>query len=155
MGKCWSTRPTNGGKVYPEAKRHDILEVLNYCKALRHAMQFLQDIPLCNRLLLETHQVLMDSVRGHGKAPGEFRRIPNRIGPAGCTMETARYIPISADRLLEAMVRLEAYMHAEAVPDKLVQLALIHAEFEVLHPFLDGKGRLGRMLVPFFSGSPA
>ena len=150
MGEVLEYEANERGKVYPEAKRQDILEILNYRKALRHAMQLLQDIPLCNRLLLETHQVLMDSVRGHGKAPGEFRRIPNWIGPAGCTMETARYIPISADRLPEAMGRLEVYMHAETVPDKLVQLALIHAEFEALHPFLDGNGRLGRMLVPLY-----
>ena len=113
-------------------------------------MAQLNDIPLSNRVLLETHRVLLDSVRGHGKAAGAFRKIPNWIGPGGCTMETARYIPISADKLPEAMGHLELYMHEEKVSDKLVQLAIIHAEFEALHPFLDGNGRLGRMLVPLF-----
>ena len=150
MGEVLEFAANERGKQYPEAKRNDIQEVLNYRKALRHAMAQLNDIPLSNRVLLETHRVLLDSVRGHGKAAGAFRKIPNWIGPGGCTMETARYIPISADKLPEAMGHLELYMHEEKVSDKLVQLAIIHAEFEALHPFLDGNGRLGRMLVPLF-----
>jgi Fic family protein len=88
-------------------------------------------------------------VRGEGRAPGEYRRIPNRNGPAGCSQEQARFIPIDADKLPEAMSAWERYLHADA-PDRLVQLAVAHAEFEALHPFLDGNGRLGRMLVPLF-----
>lgn len=150
MGEVLEFAANERGKDYPAAKRNDIQEVLNYRRALRHAMALLQKLPISNRVLLETHKVLLDSVRGHGKAPGAFRRVPNWIGPAGCTVETARYVPISAEKLPEAMGRLEAYIHVDAVPDKLVQLALIHAEFEALHPFLDGNGRLGRMLVPLF-----
>ncbi len=97
----------------------------------------------------EAHAVLLDGVRGHGKAPGEYRRVPNWIGPPGCNIDNARYVPISANDLPEAMKRWERHIHEDA-PDRLVQLAVLHAEFEALHPFLDGNGRLGRMLVPLF-----
>ncbi|MBI5549894.1 MAG: Fic family protein [Desulfobacterales bacterium] len=127
----------------------DIQEVLNYRKAMWRAVELLDELPLCQRVLKEAHRVLMEGVRGRGKAPGEYRRIPNWIGPPGCTMEDAKYVPISSDRLPAAMDRWEHYIHADA-PDRLVQLAMLHAEFEALHPFLDGNGRLGRMFVPLF-----
>jgi Fic family protein len=133
-----------------DEKRNDIHEVLNYRKALRHAMHLLEKLPLSQRVLLETHKVLMDSVRGHGKSPGAYRRVPNWIGPAGCTIDDARFVPISADKLPEGMSTFEKWIHVDLVPDKLIQLAALHAEFEALHPFLDGNGRLGRMLVPLF-----
>jgi len=139
-----------GEKKFSPEKRDDIQEVLNYRKAMRHAMGLLDTLPLSQRVILETHKVLMDSVRGHGKAPGAYRRVPNWIGPPGCIQETARYVPISADKLADGMGRFERYIHEEGVPDKLIQLAMLHAEFEALHPFLDGNGRLGRMLVPLF-----
>ncbi len=93
--------------------------------------------------------MLLDGVRGHGKSPGEYRRIPNWIGPEGCSMEQARFIPISAGDLNEGMGRWDIYANGTA-PDRLIQLAVLHAEFEALHPFLDGNGRLGRMCVPLF-----
>jgi Fic family protein len=130
-------------------KRNDIMEVLNYRKAMQHAMGMLKELPLCQRIVLETHDVLMDNVRGHGKSPGQYRRIPNWIGPPGCTLEAAHFVPISADKLPQAVGEWEKYIHGDA-PDKLVQLAILHAEFEALHPFLDGNGRLGRMLIPLF-----
>jgi len=89
----------------------------------------------------------MQGVRGRNKAPGEYRRVPNWIGPDGCSIEQARFVPVSADHLPEAMDRWEAYIQL-APPDKLIQLAVAHAEFEAIHPFLDGNGRLGRLLVP-------
>ncbi|MDQ6960724.1 MAG: Fic family protein, partial [Mariprofundaceae bacterium] len=89
-------------------------------------------VPLSQRVILETHAILMDSVRGHGKSPGRYRRIPNWIGPKGCTQEEARFMPISADKLLEGMGAFERYIHAGNTPDKLVQLAILHAEFEAL-----------------------
>jgi Fic family protein len=131
-------------------KRDDIQEILNYRKALRHAMTMLETLPLSQRVILETHRVLMDSVRGHGKAPGAYRQIPNWIGAPGCAIGEARYIPISADKLIHGMSDFEKYIHSEEVPDKLIQLSILHAEFEALHPFLDGNGRLGRMLIPLF-----
>ena len=130
-----------------ERRREDIHEVLNYRRAVRRAEEMLQSLPLSLRVVKDVHKVLLDGVRGQGKSPGQFRRIPNWIGPAGCTAENARYVPIGADKLDDAMGRWEGYIHDDA-PDKLVQLAVLHAEFEALHPFLDGNGRLGRMLIP-------
>lgn len=132
-----------------DARRADILEVLNYRAALRMSEKMLEELPLSQRLIREAHKVLLSDVRGQGKSPGEYRRIPNWIGPAGCTIETARFVPIAADKLPDAMSEWERFIHADA-PDRLVQLALLHAEFEALHPFLDGNGRLGRMLVPLY-----
>ena len=127
----------------------DIWEVLNYRKAMRAAVDMLSEIPLCQRLIRETHKILLNSVRGHGKSPGEYHHIPNWIGPHGCTVEEATFVPIDAQKLPEAMSRWERYIH-EGTPDLLVQLGILHAEFEALHPFLDGNGRLGRMCVPLF-----
>jgi len=138
----------NASNVSDE-KRNDIEEILNYRKAMRRAEEALKDLPLCQRVVKEAHAVLLNGVRGHNKAPGEYRRIPNWIGPPGCSIENARYVPISADALPDAMGEWEKFIHQDA-PDPLVQLAILHAEFEALHPFLDGNGRLGRMLVPLF-----
>ena len=137
------------GSDLSEQKKGDIVEVLNYRKSMRKAQELLKTLPLCQRIVCDAHKVLLDGVRGQNKAPGEYRRIPNWIGPQGCPIEQARYVPISAERLPDAMGAWEKYIHEEA-PDKLVQLAILHAEFEALHPFLDGNGRLGRMLVPLF-----
>lgn len=131
------------------AKEADIWEVLNYRKAMRAAESMLQELPLSQRVIRETHKILLSGVRGHGKSPGEYRRIPNWIGPHGCTIDEARFVPIGADALPEAMSMWERYIHA-AAPDRLIQLAILHAELEALHPFLDGNGRLGRMLIPLF-----
>ena len=130
-------------------RREDIREVLNYRSAMRRAENMLKDLPLSLRVIRKTHQVLLSGVRGESKAPGEYRRTPNWIGPPGCTIEGARFVPIGADKLPEAMGLWERNIHRDA-PDPLVQLAILHAEFESLHPFLDGNGRLGRMLVPLF-----
>lgn len=127
----------------------DIREVLNYRRALSSAVQKLTTLPLSQRILLSSHRLLMAGVRGSSKAPGEYRRIQNWIGPPGCTEETARFTPIAPQLLPDAMGAWENYLHAQA-PDRLVQLAVVHAEFEALHPFLDGNGRLGRMIIPLF-----
>lgn len=132
-----------------DERRADIHEVLNYRAAMRMAEKLLTEVPLSQRVIREAHKVLLTGVRGQGKAPGEYRRIPNWIGPAGCTVEQARFVPIAADKLPDAMSAWEHYIHADAA-DRLVQLSLLHAEFEALHPFLDGNGRLGRMLIPLF-----
>ena len=138
-----------GGEPPSPEKREDINEVLNYRSAMREAESLLRSLPLSQRVVREAHRVLMQGVRGHGKSPGEYRRVPNWIGPPGCAIEEARYIPIGADKLPDAVSVWERYLHADA-PDRLVQLAVIHAEFEALHPFLDGNGRLGRMIVPLY-----
>ena len=129
--------------------RDDIEEALNCRRAMRRADQMLQEAPLGQRVVLETHRLLLSGARGKRKSPGEYRRIPNWIGRPGCTMDEATFVPISAESLPAAMRTWERYVHEDA-PDRLVQLAVVHAEFEALHPFLDGNGRLGRMLVPLF-----
>ncbi len=134
--------------VSPE-RREDIQEVRNYRAAMRKAEHLLATLPISQRMIRDAHAVLLAGVRGQNKSPGNYRRIPNWIGPPGCTIETAHFVPIAADKLPEAMSSWERYAHSES-PDRLVQLAILHAEFEALHPFLDGNGRLGRMLVPLF-----
>jgi Fic family protein len=131
------------------SKDADIHEILNYRKAMRIATKMLNELPLCQRIVIECHKILLDSVRGYGKSPGLYRKIPNWIGPKGCRVEEARFIPISPEKLPDAMSRWEKFIHEDS-PDRLIQLSLLHAEFEALHPFLDGNGRLGRMLIPLF-----
>lgn len=127
----------------------DAREVLNYRAALNEGTRLMAELPLSQRLVKATHRVLMDGVRGRNKDPGEYRRIPNWIGPDGCTVEQARFVPCGADTLEGCMDDWETYIHADA-PDRLVQLAIVHAEFEAIHPFLDGNGRLGRLIIPLF-----
>ncbi|MDE0099125.1 MAG: Fic family protein [Truepera sp.] len=129
--------------------RADIREVLNYRAAMQRAEEMLENLPLAGRVIREAHSVLLAGVRGEGRAPGEYRRISNWIGPPNCTIDEATFVPIGADKLPDAMSAWERYLHRDA-PDQLVQLAILHAEFEALHPFLDGNGRLGRLLVPLF-----
>lgn len=149
MGEVLEFEAAGGASDLSEARRDDIYEVLNYRVAIRMAEQMLETLPLSQRVVREAHKVLLRGVRGQGKSPGEYRRVPNWIGQPGCTIEQARFVPIAADKLPEAMSAWERYLHADAA-DRLVQLAILHAEFEALHPFLDGNGRLGRMLVPLF-----
>ncbi|MEJ2410923.1 MAG: Fic/DOC family N-terminal domain-containing protein [Novosphingobium sp.] len=139
------------GHLFDEStpKKADAREVLNYRAALHEATNLMAQLPLSQRLIKATHRVLMDGVRGRHKDPGEYRRIPNWIGPDGCAIEQARFVPPGADRIDAAMTGWEAYIHADA-PDRLVQLAIVHAEFESIHPFLDGNGRIGRLIIPLF-----
>ena len=133
----------------PQERREDIREVQNYRHAMRQAQELLETLPLSLRVIKNLHTTLLSGVRGHDKAPGEFRKIPNWIGPKNRPMEEARFIPIGADKLDAAMGSWESFIHTE-YPDRLVQLAIVHAEFESLHPFLDGNGRIGRMVLPLF-----
>ena len=138
-----------GEEARSPSLQDDIHEIINYQKAMAHAGEQLIDLPLCQRVILETHKILLSGVRGRNKSPGEFRKDQNWIGTPGSSIETATFVPISPEKLLQAMTLLEQYIHAET-PDRLVQLAIVHAEFEAIHPFLDGNGRLGRMLIPLF-----
>ena len=125
----------------------DVGEVINYIKAAHFALERLKTLPICNRLLRETHAVLMEGVRGQEKNPGEFRRSQNWIGPAGSSLKTARYIPPNAEDMENAMSELEKYINESDKYDPLIQAALIHYQFETIHPFLDGNGRIGRLLI--------
>jgi Fic family protein len=149
MGEVLEYEAEGDKANFSENKKEDIQEVLNYRKAMNHAEQRLAVLPLSQRIIKEAHAILLAGVRGHGKAPGEYRKTPNWIGSAGGSMEEARFVPISAGDLDAAMGEWDKYAHA-AAPDRLIQLAILHAEFEALHPFLDGNGRIGRLFIPLF-----
>ena len=123
---------------------------MNYIRAEEYAINRLQTLPLCNRLIKETHAVLMEGVRGQEKNPGEFRYSQNWIGGQGSTLRNARYIPPNPEDMVDAMSDLEKYMNGEDSLDPLIQAALIHYQFETTHPFLDGNGRVGRLLITLF-----
>lgn len=125
----------------------DVADVINYVKATQYALEQLEKLPICNRLLRSIHAVLMEGVRGQEKNPGEFRRSQNWIGPAGCSLKNARYIPPNVEDMKAAMSKLEKYINENQEYDPLVQAALIHYQFETIHPFLDGNGRIGRLLI--------
>lgn len=150
MGEVLEFEASGEKKDMPEKQKQDIREVLNYRRAINHAVRMMDEIPLCGRVVREVHAILLEGARGHGKSPGQYRQTPNWIGPQGCAEEEAYFVPIGADKLVDAMSVWEKFLHDDLFPDKLVQLAVAHAEFEAIHPFLDGNGRLGRMLVPLF-----
>lgn len=128
----------------------NVSDVINYIRATEFALKRLQELPLCNRLIKETHAVLMEGVRGQEKCPGEFRTSQNWIGAVGSTLKNARYIPPRPEDMLDAMSDLEKYMHSDDTQDVLIQAGLIHYQFETIHPFLDGNGRVGRLLITLF-----
>ncbi len=125
----------------------DVADVVNYVKACSHAIDRLNELPLCNRLLREIHEQLLSGVRGQEKNPGEFRKSQNWIGAANCTLNDARYIPPNVDDMIRAMDELEQYMNEDDDYDPLIRIALIHYQFETIHPFLDGNGRVGRLMI--------
>ena len=128
----------------------NVADVVNYIKATEYAIHRLDTLPLCNRLLKETHAILMENVRGQEKNPGEFRHSQNWIGGQGSTLRNARYIPPCPEDMELAMSDLEKYMNEDTSLDSLIQAALIHYQFETIHPFLDGNGRIGRLLITLY-----
>ena len=115
----------------------DVDDVVNYIKATKYAMKRLKTLPLCNKLLLETHKVLLSGARGKEKNPGEFRQSQNWIGGAGSTIKTARYIPPDVLSMKEALSDLEKYINSEDELDELIRIALIHYQFESIHPWME------------------
>ena len=128
----------------------DVAEVVNYIRAVDYAAARLKKLPLCNRLIKETHEVLLRDLRGREKSPGEFRRSQNWIGGAGSTLKNAAYIPPEPRDMVNAMDQLEKYINTGDSLDVLIRAALIHYQFETIHPFLDGNGRIGRLLILLF-----
>jgi Fic family protein len=125
----------------------DVREVSNYVKAIEYGLARLSTLPISLRLIREMHQRLMTGVRGESQTPGEFRRSQNWIGPAGCTLSDATYVPPPIEEMENALDGFEKYLHAPSEMPALIRLALIHYQFESIHPFLDGNGRVGRLLV--------
>ncbi len=125
----------------------DVSDVINYVKATQYALNRLEKLPLCCRLIREVHEVLMEGVRGQDKTPGEFRHSQNWIGPANCSLKDARYIPPNVEDMQIAMSDLEKFINENVDYDPLIRIAMIHYQFETIHPFLDGNGRIGRLLI--------
>ena len=133
----------------PSAKPpiEDVKEVANYGSALEHGLARLKDLPVSLRLIREMHERLMHGVRGDSMTPGEFRRSQNWIGPPGCTLADAAFVPPPVAEMTQALSDFEKYLHEPPVLPPLVRLALIHYQFEAIHPFLNGNGRIGRLLI--------
>lgn len=127
----------------------DVEEVVNYVEAMRWGAERLDELPISSRLLREMHKRLMAGVRGRDLAPGEFRTTQNWIGPPGSTIESAPFVPPPPSELPELLSDWERFAHEEPEMPLLVQNALLHAQFETIHPFLDGNGRLGRLMLLF------
>ncbi len=125
----------------------DVGDVINYVRACTYAIDRLDKLPLCNRLLREIHKELLAGVRGQEKNPGEFRKSQNWIGAANCTLKEARYIPPNVEDMNAALIDLERYMNEGDDYDPIIRIALIHYQFETIHPFLDGNGRVGRLMI--------
>ncbi len=127
----------------------DVLETHNYVKAMNAGLERLGELPLCNRLLREIHGILMEGVRGQEKTPGEFRTSQNWIGAPGSPLNAASYVPPPPHEMRQAMADLEIYLNDGAPVPALIKAGLAHGQFEMIHPFLDGNGRLGRLLITF------
>jgi len=128
----------------------DVEEVVNYVRAMETGLRRLHTLPLSTRLIREMHAVILSGVRGRERQPGELRTTQNWIGPAGATIETAIFVPPPPGLLSDLLTDLERFIHEKPQVPPLVQAALVHYQFETIHPFLDGNGRLGRLLVVFF-----
>ena len=131
-------------------KIKDTEEIVNYIKAINYAFKRLEELPLCMRLIKETHSILLSGVRGNEKSPGEFRKSQNWIGYAGCTLNTASFVPPAPGEMEKSLSDLEKYIHEDSFIPNLIEIALIHYQFETIHPFLDGNGRMGRLLIVLF-----
>lgn len=136
-------------QLFDPMRPDDTEETLNYVNALNYGLARLDELPISLRLIREIHEKLMQGVRGQHATPGEFRRTQNWIGPAGATLKNASFVPPPPAELNRLLGELEKYMHAEERLPLLIRIGLIHAHFETLHPFLDGNGRMGRLLITF------
>jgi len=125
----------------------DVKEVHNYVLALDYGLKRLKELPLSLRLLRELHKILLEGVRGGESRPGEFRQVQNWIGPEGCSLEEALYVPPSVDEMNEALASLEKYLNRKDNLPPLIRVGLVHYQFEAIHPFIDGNGRIGRLLI--------
>lgn len=147
------TQATLDDILDPKAKENanqNVADVVNYVAAVEYGIERRKSLPLCNRLLKEIHERLMSGVRGQEKNPGEFRRSQNWIGGQGSTLRTTTYVPPNVEDMEEALADLEGYINSDDGFDPLIQAALVHYQFETIHPFLDGNGRVGRLLITLF-----
>jgi len=131
----------------PAREEADVREVFNYVRALEYGLERVNTLPVSLRLIREVHARLMEGVRGEHATPGEFRRTQNWIGAPGCTLNDATFVPPPVDEMHTALDALEKYLHSKDEYPPLVRLAFIHYQFEAIHPFIDGNGRIGRLLL--------
>ncbi len=136
-------------KVFSPNRPADVGEVINYVRAMKYGLKRLPELPVSVRLIREIHERLLKGVRGANREPGALRRSQNWIGPAGCTLAEARFVPPPPDVVPQALSDLERFIHSDDPMPALVKIGLAHAQFETIHPFLDGNGRVGRLLVAF------
>ena len=129
--------------------RSDVAEVVNHVRAMNHGLERLESLPVSLRLIREIHEELLANVRGGRRSPGEFRRTQNWIGRPGCTLTEAAFVPPPPHEMMAALGDLEAFLHADVDLPALVNVGLVHAQFETIHPFIDGNGRVGRLLITF------
>ncbi|MGI6436371.1 MAG: Fic family protein [Syntrophomonadaceae bacterium] len=131
------------------ASNRDVSDVLNYIKAINYGLNRLETLPLSLRLIREIHLHLLQGTRGSNRNPGEFRQSQNWIGPQGCTLMNAAFVPPPAQEMMQAMGDLEIFLNDDIHLPFLIKVGLAHAQFETIHPFLDGNGRMGRLLITF------
>ena len=136
--------------LVPKENIYDIKEVINYVKALDYGIERLKTLPMSLRLIKEVHKILMENTRGATKNPGEFRTIQNWIGPAGASLSEAIFVPPPPNMVINLMGDLENFIHQKDNIPPLIKISLIHYQFETIHPFLDGNGRIGRLLITFY-----
>lgn len=136
-------------KLFDQDLPKDVEEVINYVHAMNHGLARLPELPVSVRLIREIHEKLLQGVRGGRLQPGELRTSQNWVGPAGCTLNTATFVPPPHHAVPEALGGLERFLHAKDELPPLVKIGLAHVQFETIHPFLDGNGRVGRLLITF------
>jgi Fic family protein len=137
-------------KTEESEQEKDYREIINYRAAIKYGKDLLEKKPLAENVIKKLHSILLDSVRGQNKAPGQIRKTQVFIGPYGATIDEATFIPPEPQLIPELFSDLEKYIHSEDVIDPLVQIAIAHYQFEAIHPFMDGNGRVGRLLIPLF-----
>ncbi len=142
-------------RIFSRERPSDVREVLNYVEAMRYGLERLRDLPVSVRLIREIHRHLLHDVRGGRLTPGELRRSQNWIGPAGCTLSEASFVPPPPEAVPELLSALERFLYERHDLPTLVRIGLTHAQFETIHPFLDGNGRMGRLLITFLLCSQA
>ena len=136
-------------KVFKPQPNSDAYEVLNYISAMNYGLERLHELPVSTRLIMEIHEKLLYQVRGYPLSPGELRRTQNWIGPAGSLINDAVFVPPPPHEIPQLLSNLEKFIHYDSTLPLLIKIALIHAQFETIHPFLDGNGRVGRLLISF------
>lgn len=134
----------------PKGGIEGVLEVVNYIKAMNYGIERLKEFPMSLRLIREVHRLLIKGTRGTNRSPGEFRRSQNWIGPPGATLSEATFVPPPPPLVTPCMGDLEKFLYSTDKIPPLIRIALIHAQFETIHPFLDGNGRIGRLLIAFY-----